>query len=144
MRSIHRLRLIAIILGVCLTSSAPAQQAASRPGISSTPVTRQTLPPGNFRNVTATVVELAPGAVAGIHRHDVAVLAYVLEGEVENRLNGGAPVLTRTGESWWEAPGTIHNVARNPSLTARARFLVVYVGEEGKPNSAPVDTTRPR
>ena len=43
----------------------------------------------------------------------------------------------KAGESWWEAPGTVHDVARNPSRTVHARFLVVYIGEEGK-----VPTTR--
>ena len=101
---------------------------------------RQVLPPGDFRNVQAVVIELAPGAVAAQHRHDVAVLVYVLEGETENRFDGGAVRVYKTGESWWEAPGTVHDMARNPSTTARARILVVYIGEEGKANTVPMTT----
>lgn len=106
--------------------------------VSRTDLLKQVLPPGNFRNVQAAVVELAPGAVAASHRHDVAVLVYVLEGEVENQFGGGAPELRKAGESWWEPPGTVHNAARNVSATARTRLLVVYIGEEGKANSVPI------
>ena len=101
------------------------------------PVTRkeilsQTLPPGDFRTVQAVTIELAPGAEASRHRHDVAVMAYVLEGTVENQFNGGKSETHREGESWWEATGTVQDVARNVSKTARARLLIVYVGETGK------------
>ncbi|HET9275351.1 MAG TPA: cupin domain-containing protein [Gemmatimonadales bacterium] len=97
-----------------------------------TELIRRTLPAGDFRNVQATLIDLEPGASAPRHRHDVAVLAYVLEGTVENRFDGGAVLTHKEGESWWEAPGTVHDVARNPSTSARARLLVVYIGEEGK------------
>ena len=119
-----------------------AQQPAALPGITRTELVKQALPPGDFRNVQAAVIELAPGAVAPLHRHDVAVLVYVLEGETENRFDGGAARIYRAGESWWEAPGTVHDLARNPSTTARSRFLVVYIGEEGKANSVPLDSLR--
>jgi quercetin dioxygenase-like cupin family protein len=115
-----------------------AQQPTAAPAVSRTELIRQKLPPGNFRDVQAIIVELAPGGSAARHRHDVAVLAYVLEGAVENGFNGGPPQVHQQGESWWEAPGTVHDLARNPSTTARARLLVVYIGEEGKPPTVPL------
>lgn len=81
------------------------------------------------------VIDLPPGAGAPRHRHDVAVLAYVLEGEVDNQFDGGAALRHKAGDSWWEAPGTVHDTARNASTTARARLLVVYIGEKGKPQT---------
>lgn len=119
-----------------------AQQPPAPTGITRTDLLKQALPPGDFRTVEAVMVELAPGASAAMHRHDVAVLAYVIEGTIENRFNGGVTVQHRAGESWWEAPGTVHNVARNPSTTQRTRFLVVYVAEAGKANTVRVDTAR--
>ena len=65
-------------------------------------------------------------------------MAYVLEGTVENRFDGGATLIHRAGESWWEAPGTVHDLARNTSNTARARLLVVYIGEDGKAPTVPL------
>lgn len=125
------------VLGAALGCASPE---ASSGGITVTDVMKQALPPGDFRNVQASIVELAPGAAAALHRHDVALLAYVLEGATENRFNGGATVTHGKGESWWEAPGTVHDMARNPSTTERTRLLVVYIGEEGKSNTVRLDS----
>lgn len=132
---------LCLILGsVGAPRLASAQQPASAPSITRTDVMKQVLPPGDFRTIEAVVVELAPGAAAPLHRHDVAVLAYVLEGEIQNRFSSGAPQLHRAGESWWEAPGTVHHVARNPSTTNPTRFLVMYIAEAGKANSVRLDS----
>jgi len=126
-----------VTLGVAPPAS--AQQPVGASPVTRTELLKQVLPPGDFRNVQAVVVELGPNAAAPRHRHDVAVLAYVLEGVLENQFDGGAIVTHKSGASWWEAPGTVHNVARNPSKTARARLLVVYIGEEGKTATVPLN-----
>jgi quercetin dioxygenase-like cupin family protein len=115
-----------------------AQQPASASPVTRTELLKQVLPAGDFRNVQAVVIELAPGAGAPIHRHDVAVLAYVIEGAVENQFDAGPLQTHKVGDSWWEAPGTVHNVARNVSKTDRARLLVVYIGEDGKAATVPL------
>lgn len=115
-----------------LVPAASAQQQPSNSAVTRTDLIRHVLPPGEFREVQAVVIELQPGAAAPKHRHDVAVLAYVLEGIVENQFDGGAVQVHKTGESWWEQPGTVHDTARNASTAARARLLVVYIGEAGK------------
>ena len=124
------------ILAAAISSGNAQQQGAS--AVTRTELLKQTLPPGNFRSVQANIVELGPDATAQRHRHDVAVVAYVLEGTVENRFDGGVTRIYQTGESWWEAPGTVHDLARNISKTARARLLVVYIGEEGKAPTVPL------
>lgn len=126
---------IAGVAALSLAGLISALRAQSTPPIRRVELLKQVLPAGNFRNVEAVVIELDPGAAAQRHRHDVAVLAYVIEGAVENRFDGGETRTHRTGESWWEAPGTVHDLARNPSTTGRARLLIVYIGEEGKPNT---------
>ena len=133
--------LAVLLSGVLTLGVAPgiaAQQAPGAAPITRTELLKQVLPPGNFRNVQAVTVELGPAAGALRHRHDVAVLAYVLEGVVENQFDGGATVTHKAGESWWEPPGTVHDVARNPSKTDRARLLIVYIGEEGKTPTVPL------
>jgi quercetin dioxygenase-like cupin family protein len=121
-----------------IATPAYAQQQPAASPVTRTELLERALPPGNFRDVQAAVVELGPGAAAPRHRHDVAVLAYVLEGTVENRFNGGAVRVHTAGDTWWEDPGTVHDVARNASSTARARLLVVYIGEEGKAPTVPL------
>lgn len=117
---------VGVALPIC------AQQQAGAAPVTRTALLTRTLPPGNFQDVQAAVVELAPSASAPRHRHDVAVLAYVLEGTVENQFDGGSAETHKAGDSWWEAPGTVHDLARNASKIERARLLVVYIGEKGK------------
>lgn len=139
------IRLCALLFGT--PGLVLAQQAPATPGITRVNLLKRPLPAGDFRHVEALTLELAPGAAAPRHRHDVAVVAYVLEGEVENQFDGGPSMRHRAGESWWEAPGTVHRVARNASATARARLLIVYVAEDGKANTVrleePPGTTDP-
>jgi len=125
------------VLAIASTGAAQQQQPAASQ-VTRTDLLKKVLPPGDFRNVQASIVELGPDAAAPRHRHDVAVLAYVVEGTVENQFDGGATQVHKTGDSWWEAPGTVHDVARNASKTARARLLVVYIGEEGKAATVPL------
>jgi quercetin dioxygenase-like cupin family protein len=123
---------LAVLLAASPLSAQQTSTALATPPVSRAELLKQTLPAGDFREVQEIVVTLEAGAAATRHRHDVAVFAYVLEGVVENQFNGGASVTYKEGESWYEAPGTVHDVARNPSATARARLLIVYVGETGK------------
>lgn len=131
MRASAPAALVFIVAALLVVSPASAQQPPTSP-VTRTDLLRQVLPSGEFRDVQAVVIELQPGAAAPRHRHDVAVLAYVLEGTVENQFDGGSLQTHKTGETWWESPGTVHNTARNASTVARARLLVVYIGETGK------------
>jgi quercetin dioxygenase-like cupin family protein len=119
-------------------ASASAQATPSPNAVSRTGLLKRALPPGDFREVEAVLIELPPGAAAPRHRHDVAVVAYVLEGTVANQFDGGALQIHRTGESWWESPGTVHDVARNASSTDKARLLIVFIGEVGRPQTVRV------
>jgi quercetin dioxygenase-like cupin family protein len=138
-----RVQIVPVVLSAVLTlgtapqSSAP--QPAGAPSVARNELLSQVLPPGNFRTVLAVAVDLPPGVAAPRHRHDVAVMAYVLEGTVENQFNAGEIATYKTGQAWWEAPGTVHDVARNPSQTERARLLIVYIGEEGKTRTVPLN-----
>ena len=119
-------------------ASASAQATSPSNTVTRTGLLKRVLPPGDFREVEAVMIELPPGAAAPRHRHDVAVVAYVIEGTVENQFDGGAVQIHKMGESWWESPGTVHDTARNASTTAKARLLIVYIGEIGKPQSVRV------
>ena len=115
-----------------MVSDASAQQQSPAIAVTRTDLLKRVLPAGDFREVEAVIIDLPPGAAAPRHRHDVAVVAYVLEGTVENQFDGGPLQTHKIGDSWWEAPGTVHDTARNASPTERARLLVVYIGEVGK------------
>lgn len=124
--------LLLAVAAFATVSDVSAQQHPDTTSVTRTDLLKRVLPPGDFREVEAVMIDLPPGATAARHRHDVAVLAYVLEGTVENQFDGGPVQIHNIGDSWWEAPGTVHDTARNASTTARARLLVVYIGELGK------------
>ena len=128
----------ALIVVSRLDAQSTPSQSAAPAAVTRTDLLSRDLPPGNFRHVQSAIVTLPPGTAAVRHRHDVAVLAYVLEGTVENQFNAGAVETHKTGESWYEAPGTVHDIARNSSTTAQARLLIVYIAEEGKRATVPL------
>lgn len=95
-------------------------------------VFEQMLPAGDFRKVGAITVSYAPGGKSPKHRHDVAVFAYVLEGDVESQLEGEELKTFHKGDMWYEPPGTVHVISRNASATKPAKLLVFLVQENGK------------
>jgi quercetin dioxygenase-like cupin family protein len=92
----------------------------------------QLLPNADYKKVGVITVDYGPGGTSPKHRHDVAVFAYVLEGEIESQLAGEELKLYRPGEMWYEPPGTVHLVSRNASPSEGAKLLVFFVQEEGK------------
>jgi quercetin dioxygenase-like cupin family protein len=95
------------------------------------PVTTNKLPNSPGNDLTAVVVELAPGAQAAKHHHAGFVFAYVLSGTIRSQLNGGVVKDYAAGQSWVEPPGTEHTLTENPSKVSPARLLAVFVAPEG-------------
>jgi quercetin dioxygenase-like cupin family protein len=86
-----------------------------------------------FRNqITALRAELAPGGQTGRHMHPVPTFVYVLEGELTVEAEGHATKVYKAGDAFLEVVNTWHNGINRTN--APTRFLVVFAGEEGKPN----------
>lgn len=100
-------------------------------GITLTSVTSQVLPHDSGTTLTAVVVNLAPEAQTTSHRHAGIVFVYVLEGTVRSQLNSGEIIEYRAGESWSEAPGTVHSFMENPSQAVSARLLATIIAPTG-------------
>lgn len=82
--------------------------------------------------VTAMLVELAPGMKTGWHKHPVPVYAYLLSGELMVELEGGKNIHYKTGDAIIEVVNTLHNGVN--SGTVPARLVVFYTGIQGQPN----------
>ncbi len=82
-------------------------------------------------------VEYAPGQSTPAHRHNAHVFVYVLEGAVVMGVNGKEPVTVKAGETFYESPSDIHTVARNASDSARAKFLVMLIHDQGASTMLP-------
>lgn len=86
-----------------------------------------------FRNqITALLIEIAPGGETGRHQHPAPTFVYVLEGTVTIDIEGHPQAVHTAGQGFLEANNVWHN-GRNRGTTP-LKLLVVFSGEEGKPN----------
>ena len=138
-RKLRLLPLVAMVCGFFLSLSASGDEYQT--GVSATMLKKSSVT-GNGRKivypvtdnaeVTAMVVELAPGAETGWHSHPIPVYGYVLTGTIDVELEGGQVIVYRSGDAIIEAVDTLHN-GRNRG-SERVRLVVFYTGVAGKPN----------
>lgn len=85
------------------------------------------------KSLSAITVDYAPGGTSPAHVHSKSafVFAYVVSGAIESQVNGGEKRVYQAGESWYETPGSTHNVSRNASATEPAKLLAVFVADTG-------------
>ncbi len=90
------------------------------------------------KEATMLTVEYPPGGSSAAHRHNANTFVYVLEGSIVMQVKGGPEVTLGPGQTFYEGPEDIHTVSRNASQTMPAKFLVVFVKQQGAPAGAPV------
>jgi quercetin dioxygenase-like cupin family protein len=83
------------------------------------------------REVIQVRVDFPPGVVAARHNHPGEELVFVIEGELEYRLDGRPPVIVKAGEVLFIPNGTHHEVKNVGS--GNASELATYIVEKGKP-----------
>jgi quercetin dioxygenase-like cupin family protein len=87
--------------------------------------------PSGAPEVTTMVIEIAPGATTPLHRHPVPSIAYMLQGDLEVKAEGGVVNRYKAGDAFAETVGRTHagtNVGATP-----VRILVTYIGVKGEP-----------
>jgi quercetin dioxygenase-like cupin family protein len=90
------------------------------------------------REMRISVTERAPGNGSPPHRHPGHhTFGYVLEGTYEVQVDDGPVRQLKAGESFYEPPGSLHAVSRNPSANRPVRYLVIQVGDPTKPRTVP-------
>jgi quercetin dioxygenase-like cupin family protein len=94
-----------------------------------TPTFEQAIPNIAGKSLIAVVVDYAPGGASPAHTHakSAFIFGYVLSGEIESQVNDGPRKFFRSGESFYETPGSLHSVSRNASNTNPAKLLAVFV-----------------
>ena len=85
------------------------------------------LPESPDKKIEVITVTYAPGAGDAIHRHNAHAVVYVLDGEVEMQVNGGALRRLGPGEVIYESPEDVHTVSRNASETKPATFVAFFI-----------------
>ena len=82
--------------------------------------------------MASVLVEIQPGKESGRHMHPVPTYVHVLEGTLTVEFEDGSRQTFKAGSGFLEAVNTWHNVKNLGEVPLR--FLVVFAGEEGKPN----------
>jgi quercetin dioxygenase-like cupin family protein len=124
--------MMALAGGVLIAVSGLALSVAQsqQPGIKRTDLLRHELSvPG--REAIQVRVDFAPGVAFPAHSHPGEEIAYVIEGELEYRLEGRPPVTLKAGEALFIPAGAVH-AARNVG-SVNAAELATYLVEKDKP-----------
>lgn len=107
---------------------------AQQPGIKRTILLRTDEPGSTSHEVVMGVAEIAPGAMAGRHRHPGIEIGYILDGSVTLEHEGKPARTLKAGDAFKNEPG-LHN-AKNTGKTP-VRILAAYLVEKGKPLAEP-------
>ena len=86
-------------------------------------------------------LDLPAGASSAHHRHPGLVIGTVVAGEFEFQISGEPLRRLRVGDTFYEPPGAVHLVSRNPSANAPARVIVFMEHAAGSPLVQPADTS---
>ena len=120
----------ATALALCLLTSLAHAHGGGAGDENVTPVAQAQLPATVGTAAKALRVEFAPGAESRPHTHPGPVFVVVVSGEVQSSLDDGPVHTYKAGDAWYESPGQLHGVTRNPSKTVPAvlvAWLISYV-----------------
>ncbi len=80
--------------------------------------------------------EFDPGFATGRHTHPGEELTYIMEGQIELRIDGQPTRVVKAGETFYIPAGLVHEGVNTGD--GKARVLATYIVEPGKPLAPPV------
>lgn len=92
-------------------------------------------PAGAPAKITASIINLSPGAATGWHRHGVPLIGMIMEGELTVDYGPKGKRTYKQGEAFAEAINVTHQGTNTG--TGTANLLAVYLGADGLPTSMP-------
>ena len=90
-------------------------------------------PVGAPAKITASIINLSPGAATGWHKHGIPLVGMIMEGELTVDYGEKGKRTYKQGEAFAEAINQTHEGTNTGTVTAK--LLAVYLGAEGLPNS---------
>ena len=107
------------------------------------PVFKHLIPNVEGKSMVAVVVSYPPGAKSSAHHHarSAFIYAYVLSGAIRSQVGDEPAKVYRTGEGFYEVPGSYHRISENASDTQPASLLAVFVVDS---NDGPLTTADPK
>jgi quercetin dioxygenase-like cupin family protein len=113
----------------------PSAAFAQAAGTRSTEVMTQAMS-DIAREMRISVTERDPGNASTPHRHPGHhTFGYVLEGTYEVKVGDGPVRQLKAGEAFYEPPGALHAVSRNPSSDKVVKYMIIQVGDPTKPRT---------
>ena len=94
-----------------------------------TPIFERALANAPGKKLVAVRLDYAAGAKSVPHHRapSAFIYAYVLSGEIRSQVGNESVRVYRTGESFYEDPGSAHGISENASRTRPASLLAVFV-----------------
>jgi quercetin dioxygenase-like cupin family protein len=104
------------------------------------PVFEHILPNAEGKSMIAVVVTYPPGAKSPAHHHarSAFIYAYVLSGAIRSQVDNQPAKVYKVGESFYELPGSHHQISENASNSDPVSLLAVFVVDsKDKPLTTP-------
>jgi quercetin dioxygenase-like cupin family protein len=129
-RTFNCASLVSLLAAAAATSAGGAASAEEGPASGPSKrreVIKQELPGEPPRDLILVEVTYPPGSGSPAHLHANGVMAFVISGSIASKVDDGPEQTFHAGDAWWEPPGAIHRVSRNPSSAEPATLLAIYV-----------------
>ena len=113
-----------ISVGALNSASVPAREIEEV-----RPVFERAIPTVVGKSLRALVVSYPAGGKTPPHRHarSAFIYAYVLSGAIRSQVDDEPAKVYRVGESFYEAPGSLHRTSENASDSEPASLLAVFI-----------------
>ena len=97
------------------------------------------LPAMNGKQLVLKVVDVryGPGESSAAHRHNCAVVVYVIDGAMRMSVRGSRDSVYTRGQTFLEMPTDVHQVSANASASDSAHFTATFVCDHEGPLSTP-------
>src|SRR5512140_1400627 len=105
--------------------------AAEQPGFVRVPLQTQDVCVPGSKVAVQVRGEFDPGFGTGRHTHPGEELTYILEGEIELRVDGQPPRIIKAGETLYLPAGVVHEGVNSGNV--RTKVLATYIVEKGQP-----------
>src|SRR5262249_17576767 len=129
---------VALIVVLGAGALVPAISQQQTPATKVTPLLKEPIAELPGREIIVVTLDIPPGGGSPPHRHPARhILRYVLEGTPTLKIDQGTETILTKGQTFHEAPGELHAVPANASLTEPAKVLAFIVAESGKPITVP-------
>ncbi len=135
MRIIFSTIMIMVLIQMTVSAWAEPQDVTVTPVMkSSITISGQKIeyPKTDKAEMASVLVDIQPGKENGRHMHAVPTYVHVLEGTMTVEFEDGSRQTFKAGTGFLEVMNTVHSAKNLGDVPLK--LLVVFVGEEGKPN----------